>query len=91
MRFIRILLAAALLWVGGGSAFAAITHVGATSTPVDNAALDDTAVRALTPVSGMAAGDLILVQTLVRNSTESISISGTGGQTWTAGTQRSTD
>jgi hypothetical protein len=61
----------------------AIIFFGVSSTPADNgtSAVDPTAV---TPPSSMVAGDLVLFVGTKRTGTGTMSISATGGQTWTS-------
>lgn len=68
----------------------AITYVGATSNPLDNATLYDSVERAIDPTGlGAVTGDLIYF-CISRKSLGSITLNNTGGQTWTAGTLRQT-
>jgi hypothetical protein len=67
----------------------AITHFGSTSTPTDNGVLTDSAAQSITPVSSMTAGKLFVIEAFVRLNGETITVNDAGGQTITAGTQRS--
>lgn len=62
--------------------FCQITYVNSASNPADNGTLGTTPV-AVTPPA-MQAGDLVLMFAYVRNTTATMDISVTGGQTWNA-------
>lgn len=66
-----------------------ITYIGTSINPADNTSLYDSAERSLTPVGGMVTGDLVRFK-CDRRGLDSISISNTGGQVWTAETLRQT-
>ena len=65
----------------------AITYFGSASTPADNGSnlADPTAV---TPPSGMQAGDLVVMEASSRDTALAHAISQAGGQTWTAHAQQ---
>jgi hypothetical protein len=70
-------------------ASAAITYVGSASNPTPDSA---TATLLTTPVAvtppTMQKGDLVVMIAQVRDTTTTMAISATGGQTWTSETQR---
>jgi len=57
-------------------------YFGSASNPTDNSALDGSAARVVIPVSNMQAGDLCFMLAQVRNSTATLSVFETGGQSW---------
>jgi len=65
----------------------AITYFGSASTPVDNGT-NTANPTAVTPPVGMLAGDLVLMIAESRDSTATLAISNTGGQSWTSETQQ---
>jgi hypothetical protein len=65
----------------------AITYFGSASTPVDNGT-NTANPTAVTPPGGMLAGDLVLMIAESRDSTATLAISNTGGQSWTSETQQ---
>ncbi len=65
----------------------AITFFGDASTPTDNASQDDSVARSVTPPGSMLNGDFVYVLVMQRNSTATVSVSNTGGQSWTTNTQ----
>ena len=84
----KVIVSVALLTTGV-PALAAITHLGMSVTPSDNTAQTDSASISLSPVNGMVAGDLVIVEAVLRDLGETISVNASGGQSWTAGTQHS--
>ena len=77
MRLLRPALVLLLL-AATNLASAAITYVGTTWTPIDNMPLTDSAPRAIAPVSGMATGDLVVVEVAARAIDSNILVSATG-------------
>lgn len=66
-------------------------HVNSTSVPVDDAAATNTAdPTAVTPVTGMIAGDLCIMVGQQRTASVTPAISEAGGQSWTSETPIST-
>lgn len=64
----------------------AITFFGAASVPADGASATNTAdptAFSNPPIASMTAGDLAIIYAAKRNATGTISISNTGGQSWT--------
>lgn len=59
-----------------------ITYLGSASVPVDNSANNATQGATITPPSGMAVGDLVVVYLHVSSTGASFTHSNTGGQTW---------
>jgi hypothetical protein len=64
-----------------------ITYVESASNPADNGS-NNANPTAVTPPGGMQAGDLVLMIAQSRDSTATIAISNTGGQSWTSETQQ---
>ncbi|MGB7575203.1 MAG: hypothetical protein WBN53_15230 [Thermodesulfobacteriota bacterium] len=64
-----------------------ITYFGSASTPADGGT-NTTNPTVVTPPGGMLAGDLVLMIAENRNSTATLAISNTGGQSWTSETQQ---
>lgn len=83
-----LLLVGCVTFVIVPKANAAITYFGGATNPADNAALDDSATRSITPPGSMVAGQLVNVWVQDRDSGagQDITVSNTGGQTWTSGT-----
>jgi len=67
---------------------AAITYQGSSSNPSDGGSLGSSTV-AVTPAGGTQTGDLIILVANSRDTSNTIAISNTGGQTWTAETANS--
>jgi hypothetical protein len=65
----------------------AITYFGSASTPLDNAT-NTANPTVVTPPGSMLAGDLVLMIAESRDSTATLAISNTGGQSWTSETQQ---
>jgi hypothetical protein len=65
----------------------AITYFGSASTPADNGT-NITDPTVVTPPGSMLAGDLVLMIAESRDSTATLAISNTGGQSWTSETQQ---
>lgn len=65
----------------------AITYYGSASNPADNGS-NNANPTAVTPPGGMQAGDLVLMIAQSRDSTATLAISNTGGQSWTSETQQ---
>ena len=63
-----------------------ITYIASASYPADGSS-NTTNPTVVTPPGGMLAGDLVLMIAQSRDSTATIAISNTGGQTWTSETQ----
>ncbi|HVT86489.1 MAG TPA: T9SS type A sorting domain-containing protein, partial [Chitinophagaceae bacterium] len=80
-----ILLIAFLLFISSKFSFAQ-TFVGVSSSPADNGSNTSSTVT-VTPPAGTQAGDLIVIYAQYRNTSGTVSISTTGGQTWTSETQ----
>lgn len=70
----------------------AATYYGTAGSPADNAAQDDVAIT-ITPPASMQAGDLpvVICVSMVQSPTYDISVTTTGGQTWTADTVQTND
>lgn len=69
----------------------AIEYYGSNAVPPDAAAATNTAdPTAITPPSGMQAGDLVLMIGQLRTASAVMTVSATGGQTWTTETAVST-
>jgi len=66
---------------------ATITYFGSASTPADNGT-NTASPTAVTPPANMQKGDLVILIAAARATSGTISMSNTGGQTWTALTQR---
>ena len=81
---LRLLLLSFFLFISN-YALAAITYQGSASNPADGGSLGSATV-AVTPAGGTQAGDLIILVANSRNTSNTIAISNTGGQTWTAET-----
>ena len=64
-----------------------ITYFGSASTPADNGT-NTANPTAVTPPGSMLAGDLVLMIAESRDSTATLAISNTGGQSWTSETQQ---
>jgi hypothetical protein len=64
-----------------------IDYFASASTPADNGT-NTANPTAVTPPVGMLAGDLVLMVAQSRDSTATIAISNTGGQSWTSETQQ---
>ncbi|OGP76552.1 MAG: hypothetical protein A2V86_05135 [Deltaproteobacteria bacterium RBG_16_49_23] len=64
-----------------------ITYFGSASTPADNGT-NTANPTAVVPPGSMQAGDLVLMIAQARDSTATIAISSTGGQSWTSETQQ---
>lgn len=82
----------ALLLLAAGPTSAAVTYFGTAGSPADNSAQDDVAIT-ITPPASMQAGDLPYVEctSMVQSPSYDISVTTTGGQTWTSGTVQSND
>jgi hypothetical protein len=63
-----------------------ITYIASASTPADGFS-NTTNPTVVTPPVGMLVGDLVLMIAQSRDSTATLAISNTGGQTWTSETQ----
>ena len=63
-----------------------IAYFNSASTPADGSS-NTTNPTVVTPPAGMLAGDLVLMIGESRDSTATLAISNTGGQTWTSETQ----
>ena len=86
----KLIIISILFFIGLSSASfasAAITYFGSASTPADNGA-NLTNPTVVTPPASMQTGDLVVMVAQVRNTTGTITISATGGQTWTSETQQ---
>jgi hypothetical protein len=66
----------------------AITYFGSASTPADNGT-NTANPTAVTPPGSMQDGDLVLMIAQARATTGTLTISSTGGQTWTSTAQQS--
>jgi hypothetical protein len=64
-----------------------IAYFGSASTPADNGT-NTANPTAVTPPGSMLAGDLVLMIAESRDSTATLAISNTGGQSWTSETQQ---
>ena len=67
-----------------------ISYFGHAANPADGATVkfaNPDGPIPITPPSGMAAGDLVFVIVALRDSSASLSVSNTGGQTWTSETE----
>ena len=62
------------------------TYFGSAANPADNGSLATSTV-AVTPPANMVNHDLVYMQGRARNSSGTLAISDTGGQSWTCGTQ----
>ncbi|OIR00977.1 calx-beta domain protein [mine drainage metagenome] len=78
-----LILTTALFLLSSNQAQAAITYISSTSNPADGNSLGASTV-AVTPVGGATAGDLIILVANSRDTSATLAISQTGGQTWTA-------
>lgn len=68
-----------------------IQYYGSNATPTDSASAANTAdPTSVTPPSGMQSGDLVLMIGQLRTATAVMTVSATGGQTWTTETAVST-
>lgn len=82
---VRTLLIAFVLFTSSKFSFAQ-TFVGVSSNPADNGSYTSTTVT-VTPPAGVQAGDLVVIYAQYRNTSGTVSISTTGGQTWTSESQ----
>lgn len=83
VALVTMLWLAAVAMLSAGPVNAAITYVGSTSNPADNSSRDVTA-GTITPLTGMVAGDLVILTGNAREAGQAITMGATGGQTWTA-------
>lgn len=83
----RILLALAMLFCTA-EAHAAITFFGSASVPAHNGTNTSTPA-AITPPASMLANDyVVVIATMFRSPSDTMSVSQAGGQTWTSETQQ---
>ena len=80
-----LLLTVSFFLLTSNQAQAAISYQGSSSNPSDGGSLGSSTV-AVTPAGGTQAGDLIILVANSRDTSNTIAISNTGGQTWTAET-----
>ncbi|OHC61430.1 MAG: hypothetical protein A2040_12510 [Rhodocyclales bacterium GWA2_65_19] len=80
----------AWLVIAQSPAHAAITYFASASNPTDGNNRDSTTV-AVTPPGSMQVGDLAIIVANARESGQTLAISVTGGQTWTAQTANTTN
>ena len=83
-----LLLMVSFFLLSSNQAQAAISYQGSSSNPSDGGSLGSSTV-AVTPAGGTQAGDLIILVANSRDTSNTITISNTGGQTWTAETANS--
>lgn len=76
----------AVLMFSQNTAYAAITYLASASNPLDGSNSLSASPVAVTPPGSMSTGDLVILVANSRVNSATMSMSGTGGQLWTAQT-----